>query len=152
MCRDRFAFEGKRVSHLIEHLFPTVAGADPVDRGWVSWSDRRSGRIRVKNAILRECGESEAAVMKEYDGLKLTIDPEAMKKIDSRRILEEDIRKVIFHAESTGKRMQSRESGNFLAYLQPANVTFWVEYLPEGDGFRVVNAYCHRMKIAGIKK
>ena len=152
MCRDNFAFEGKRVSHLIEHLFPAVAGADPAARGWISWSDRRANRGRVKEAVLRDLGESEEVPVKDYDKVRLNISPEVMKKIDEKRILEEDIRKVVFLAESTGKKLQSRESGSYMAYLQPANVTFWVEYAPEGDGFSILNAYCHRMKIVGIKK
>ncbi|MDD3293186.1 MAG: heterodisulfide reductase-related iron-sulfur binding cluster [Geobacteraceae bacterium] len=152
MCRDNFAFAGKRISHLIEHLFPTVEGADPAARGWISWSERRSNRVRVKDAILRDLGEGEEREMQEHEKLRLTLSPEVRKRIDERRILEEDIRKVIFQAESSGKRLQSKENGNYLAYLQPANVTFWVEYVPDGDGFAVLNAYCHRMKIVGIKK
>lgn len=152
MCRDNFAFAGKRISHLIEHLFPTVEGADPAARGWISWSERRANRACIKEAILRDLGEGEERAPREHEKLKLTLSPEVRKRIDERRILEEDIRKVIFQAESSGKRLQSKENGNYLAYLQPANVTFWVEYLPEGDGFAVLNAYCHRMKIVGIKK
>ncbi len=152
MCRDNFAFAGKRISHLIEHLFPTVEGADPAARGWISWSERRANRARIKEVILRDLGEGEEREPREHEKLKLTLSPEVRKRIDERRILEEDIRKVIFQAESSGKRLRSKENGNYLAYLQPANVTFWVEYIPEGDGFAVLNAYCHRMKIVGIKK
>ncbi len=152
MCRDNFAFAGKRISHLIEHLFPTVDGADPAARGWISWSERRANRVRVKDAILRDLGEGEERKMQEHEKLRLTLSPEVRKRIDERRILEEDIRKVIYQAESSGKRLRSKENGNYLAYLQPANVTFWVEYVPDGDGFSVLNAYCHRMKIVGIKK
>ncbi|RQW84770.1 MAG: amine oxidase [Geobacter sp.] len=150
MCRDNFASAGKRVSHLIEHLFPAVSGGDPAARSWISWSERRANRGRVKEMILRDRGERDEAQVEEYEKLKLTISPDVLKRIDGRRILEDDIRKVIFHAETSGKKMRSRESGSYLAYLQPENVTFWVEYSPEGDGFTVLNAYCHRMKIVGI--
>ena len=152
MCRDNFASAGKRVSHLIEHIFPAVEGGDPAARSWVSWSDRRTNRCRVKEWVLGDLGEREEAQVEEYEKLKLTMAPEVRKRIDERRILEEDIRKVIFHAETAGKKMQSREGGSFLAYLQPENVTFWVEYSPDGNGFTVLNAYCHRMKIVGLKK
>jgi Fe-S oxidoreductase len=152
MCRDNFAFAGKRVSHLIEHVFPAVEDGDPASRGWISWSERRANRVRVKEMILRALGEKTEGHTEEYEKLKLTMSPDVRKRIDSRRILEEDIRKVIFQAESTGKRMRSREAGAYLAYLQPENVTFWVEYSPDGDGFSVLNAYCHRMKIVGIQQ
>ncbi len=150
MCRDNFAAAGKRISHLIEHLFPAVEGGDPAARDWISWSDRRANRCRVKELVLRDLGEKEEAHLEEYEKLKLTISPCVLKRIDERRILQEDIRKVIFHAETSGKKMLNRESGSYLASLQPGNVTFWVEYSPEGDGFTLLNAYCHRMKIVGI--
>jgi hypothetical protein len=152
MCRDNFASAEKRVSHLIEHLFPAVEGGDPAARNRISWSERRSNRCRVKEGILGDLGEREEAQVEEYEKLKLTIPPDVLKRIDERRILEQDIRKVIFHGESTGKKMRSRENGSYLAYLQPDNVTFWVEYSPDGDGFTVLNAYCHRMNIVGIMK
>jgi hypothetical protein len=152
MCRDNFAFAGKRISHLIEHLFPTADEADPASRGWISWSERRANRGRVKEMILRDLGEKEETRVEEYEKLKLSISPDVLKRIDERRILEEDIRKVIFHGETSGKKMWSKESGSYLAYLQPENVTFWVEYSPDGDSFSVLNAYCHRMKIVGIMK
>jgi Fe-S oxidoreductase len=152
MCRDNFAAAGKRVSHLIEHLFPAVAGGDPAARSRISWSDRRVNRCRVKESVLCDLGEREEARPEEYEKLKLIMSPDVLKRIDERRILEEDIRAVIFHAETSGKKMQSRENGNYLAYLQPENVTFWVEYSPHEDGFMVLNAYCHRMKIVGIMK
>jgi Fe-S oxidoreductase len=152
MCRDNFAAAGKRVSHVIEHLFPAVTDGDPAARSWISWSERRANRCRVKEGVLRDLGEKEETQLEEYEKLKLIISPDVLKRIDERRILEEDIRKVIFQAETSGKKMQSRESGNYLAYLQPGNVTFWVEYSPHEDGFTVLNAYCHRMKIVGIMK
>lgn len=152
MCRDNFAAAGKRVSHLIEHLFPAVAGGDPAARSWISWSERRANRCRVKELVLRDLDENEDGQIEDYEKLNLTISPEVLKRIDERRILTEDIRKVIFHAEASGKKMWSRENDSYLAYLQPENVTFWVEYSPCEDGFTILNAYCHRMKIVGIMK
>ncbi len=51
-----------------------------------------------------------------------------------------------------GNGCDNTGTGHFLAYLQSENVTFWVEYSPAEDGFTVHNAYCHRMKIVGIKQ
>jgi Fe-S oxidoreductase len=152
MCRDHLAAAGKRTSHLIELLFPNVDGADPAARGWISWSERRANRKRVKDAVLHELGEAEEVPVEEYENIKLIISDDVFRKIDDRRILENDIRKVIDNAERHGKKMRNNETGNYLAYYQPENVTFWVEYSPEGEGFRIHNAYCHRMKIVGILK
>jgi Fe-S oxidoreductase len=152
MCRDKLAAGGKRVSHLIEHLFPTVAGGDPAARGWISWSQRRTNRARVKQGILRELGEKGAGPMESYENILLEITAEVRRRIDERRILEDDIRKVIEHAEQSGQRLRNNDNGQYRAYHRAENVTFWVDYTP-GDGlFTVHNAYCHRMNIVGVMK
>ncbi|NVN93453.1 MAG: 4Fe-4S dicluster domain-containing protein [Desulfuromonadales bacterium] len=151
MCRDNLVAGGKRTSHLIEHLFPTVPGNDPAGRGWISWSERRANRAGVKQAILRERGLNGVTALEDYEKIALLMTPEVRRKIDERRILEADIKKVIDHAERTGKRLQSARNGLFRTYLQSENVTFWVDYTPAESGFTVHNAFCHRMKIVGIK-
>ncbi len=130
MCRDNLAAGGKRVSHLIELLFPTVAGGDPAARGWISWSERRTNRTRVKENILRELGEKGGETVEEYENITLQMTPEVRRRIDERRILEGDINKVIDHAERTGKRLQNLQNGQYRTYLQSDNVTFWVDYTP----------------------
>ena len=152
MCRDNLAAAGKRTAHLLELLFPNVDGADPAGRGWISWSQRRRNRALVKGAILAELGEKGGSSVEEYEKIVLGMTEEVRRRIDERRILEDDIRKVISHAEESGKRLQNAGTGHFLAYLQSENVTFWVEYSTGDNGFTVHNAYCHRMKIVGIKQ
>lgn len=151
MCRDKFTMAGKRSAHLIELLFPTTADNDPWARGWLSWSDRRTNRIRVKQEMLAKLGEKAERTMEPYQKMILHVEPEVMKTIDRRRILENDLRQVITHAEQTGKRLLNRQSGCYRAYLKLGNTTFWVDYKAEGEGFRVNNAYCHRMNITGVK-
>jgi Fe-S oxidoreductase len=152
MCRDNLAAAGKRTAHLLELLFPNVDGADPALRGWISWSERRRNRAVVKEAILAERGEKGGSSLEEFEKFVLEMTEEARRKIDERRILEDDIRKVIDHAERSGKRLCNAGTGHFLAYLQSENVTFWVEYSPADNGFSVHNAYCHRMNIVGVKQ
>jgi hypothetical protein len=147
MCRDRLATEGKRASHLLEHLFPNVEGADPAARGWISWSERRANRARVKEAILREHGE---AAPQTENKMHLIMSDEVRRRIDARRILKEDLQQTITHAEAGGRRL-IHEDGYFRACYQPGNVTFWVDYEPTNDGYRVHNAFSHRMRIVGVK-
>lgn len=152
MCRDNLASAGKRTAHLLELLFPNVDGADPAARGWISWSERRRNRVTVKEAILVDLGVKGGSPVEEYEKIVLYIAEEVRRRIDDRRILEDDIRKVILHSEQSGKRLLNSGTGHFLACLQSENVTFWVEYSPSDNGFTVHNAYCHRMKIMGIKQ
>lgn len=151
MCRDRLAAAGKRASHLLELLFPAVEGGDPAGRGWISWSERRANRAKVKEDILRELGEKGEKTVAEHEGITLFMTNEVRRRIDERRILEEDIKRVIHYAEQSGKRLHNSRTGEYRAFFQPGNVTFWVDYMPGDDGFTVNNAYCHRMKIVGVK-
>jgi NADPH-dependent glutamate synthase beta subunit-like oxidoreductase len=151
MCRDNLAAAGKRTAHLLELVFPAGEDADPAGRGWISWTDRRRNREAVKGAILAELGELGMIDVEEHEKIELRMTDEVRKRIDGRRILENDVRRVIDHAEKSGKRLKNPETGRFLAYLQSGNVTFWVEYTPAEIGFTVHNAYCHRMNIVGIK-
>jgi hypothetical protein len=152
MCRDNLAATGKRTAHLIELIFPNVDGAHPAARGWISWSERRRNRTMVKDAILAELGEKGGSSLVEHEEIVLEMTEEVRRKIDGRRILEDDIHKVVNNGEESGKRLHNAGTGHFLAYLQSENVTFWVEYSPGDNGFTVHNAYCHRMKIVGVKQ
>ena len=150
MCRDRLADAGKRVSHLIEQVFPVAEGADPAARGWISWTERRRNRARVRREILRELGETVDEGAEMGEGIVLQMTPEVRRRVDERRILEDDIAAVIEHAEQTGQRLRNETTGQYRAYRQLENVTFWVDYSLSDDGFAVHNAYCHRMKIVGV--
>jgi NADPH-dependent glutamate synthase beta subunit-like oxidoreductase len=151
MCRDKFVNVGKRTAHLIELLFPSVAGNDPWARGWISWSERRRNRRRVKDGLLAGLGEPVEHTMEPCEKIVLHIDSELLRTLDSRRILENDLRQVVHHAEETGKRLRHNKSGLFRANLKLGHTTFWVDYAPEGEGYRIHNAYSHRMNVTGVK-
>jgi len=152
MCRDNLAAGGKRTSHLIEHLFATDSASDPAGRGWISWTERRYNRAKLRADILKECGEQGDFSVEAYERIKLSMTPDMRKQVDDRRILENDLKKVIDHAETTGKRLHHAPTGHYRGYLQTGNVTFWVEYTANDDGYTVHNAYSHRMNIVGTKK
>ena len=79
--------------------------------------------------------------------IKLFIPEEVRKILDDRRILMEDVSKVIQYAEETGNRLKDTKTGRFIAYYKPVAVTYWVEYSPQEEGFLVHNAYSHRLEI-----
>lgn len=79
--------------------------------------------------------------------LKLLISNEVKEELENRLIRVENIRKVIDRAEKTGDRLINRKTGHFLACNREINVTFWVEYVLQEDGYLIYNAYSHRMEI-----
>jgi hypothetical protein len=147
MCRDNLAATGKRVSHLLEQLFPPTPDCDPAARGWISWSERRANRAQIKTELRSQLGEAAKPPLAE---LQMEMSEEVRRRIDQRRILTADLSATILYAETSGKKLVN-EQGYFRACYQPGNVTFWVDYSQTEQGYIIHNAYCHRMQILGVK-
>ena len=150
MCRDRFASVGKRTAHLLDLLFPE-AGLTPEARPAPSLSKRRENRERLREELLAEIWD-EPAKKGETESVErdfvLEFEPSVKEKLDKRRILDEDILRVVRQAEETGRKITSPEGWN-VAYLKPRNVTTWVEYRLDEETCRVRNAWSHRMVVPG---
>lgn len=148
MCRDNLALVGKRSLHLLDLLFPDPDQPDPAARPRPGWSQRQENRLRLRADLGRALwNEPAAEAPPEAMVLHLTAEVEAL--LESRRILMEDIQKVIRQAEAGGHRFRHQDRGHWLACHRPYQAAFWVEYSPTEDGFRVHNAYAHRMEVLG---
>ena len=75
--------------------------------------------------------------------IKLIIDDELKERLSRDMILEEDMEEVVARCEAEGRKLLV--DGYFLGHKKIQNMTFWAEYVPEGDGFRLLNGYAHRM-------
>jgi hypothetical protein len=131
----------------LELIYPASPGAGKSPSGQSpTWSLRQDNRAGLRRSLLEELwGEvTEAPAIME-----LILDEDLEQKIEETHILKSDIAGVIARAEAEQTKFQDPKSGHFIAGSRPANVTFWVEYIPQGSGFRVYNAYCHRMTVAG---
>lgn len=143
MCRDRFAHEGKRATHILDLVFP--GNTDPAARPDPGFSARQENRARLKTRLLRDLwDEKEASVA---DPLPLAISPELHTLLEKRMILEENLRRVIEHAEQSGEKLLIPATRHFLASWRSTCVTYWVEYAPAERGFIIHNAYSHRMQV-----
>ncbi|HWR09023.1 pyridine nucleotide-disulfide oxidoreductase/dicluster-binding protein [Sporomusa sp.] len=146
MCRDNFASQGKRVFHLLDLIF----GRDLnhlAEQAGPGYSARQENRARLKTTLLREIWGERA--MEAQAKFKVIIPDSVLHIMEERMILADDVARVIEHAETSGNKLKDPESGYYIAYFQPANVTYWVTYQPQDDGFVVHNAYCHRLIITG---
>jgi NADPH-dependent glutamate synthase beta subunit-like oxidoreductase len=149
MCRDNLAARGKRVIHLLDLYFPDSRYPDPALRPRPDWSRRQENRARLRDRLLQQLWHEVPAAMKSHQTIRLEISPEVAEQMDRRRILVEDLQKVIQHAESSGERLFHPPSGRYKAAYAPYKVTFWVEYTPVKDGYMVHNVYAHRMEVMG---
>ena len=153
MCRDNLAATGKRVIHLLDLYFPVDGYPDPALRPRPGWSQRQENRARLKAHLLKrlwnEAPDTMSEEEKRYQAIHLEIASETAEMLDRRRILVEDLQLVIHHAETSGDRLFHPPSGHYKAAYAPYKVTFWVEYSVLENGFRVHNAYAHRMEVLG---
>jgi NADPH-dependent glutamate synthase beta subunit-like oxidoreductase len=147
MCRDYFAFTGKRTFHLLDLIFETPRDEAALRKGPV-YSQRHENRVRLKNAMLREWWGETTAEAQGYEAIRLKISDAVQQLMEERLILVEDLQQVIDAAERSGYKLLNRDTDRFIAHYKPASVTYWVEYSPSGDEFVVHNAYSHRMEIA----
>jgi len=81
------------------------------------------------------------------DNTPLQVPSHVQSQLEERGIREEDIRQVLFFAESGSQFHTHGATGHRLAYFTPSKVTYWVEYGMEEGGCRIYSAYSHRMRI-----
>ncbi len=148
MCRDSLAATGKRVLHILDLFFVSATDmAVPRRRGL---SERRENKHRLKERLLRSLWGESQTTPGEFEEMQLDISPEVLERMEKRRILREDVQKVIHYVETGGDFFIDSGSGRFLASFKPGHVTYWVEYTREGNVWKVHNAYSHRMEIADV--
>jgi len=151
MCKDLFVGQGRRCFHLLELLYASEPEAYAC-RPMPTLSERHCNRMDLKRRMLMEFWQEEPmdAPPSGLGGLRglIQIDPEVQAAMEQRLILLEDIADVI----------QGVEDGSISCFLNPADgsllaskrrkfVTYWVRYQKTADGFKVLSAYSHRMKI-----
>jgi len=146
MCRDRFAAAGKRAVHILDLMYPGEV-LDPASRNDPGFTRRHENRAQLKRSLLNEKWQEKQPMEAEYRSIKLYCSEEIRKRLEERLILDEDVQQVIEAAERTGRKFFDPEDGRSLAHHRPARVTYWVEYSPEADGYRIHNAYSHRMEV-----
>ena len=103
-------------------------------------------------ALLGSYSVAESAPLEplsaEAQTIKLEKSKEIQELLDIRHITDEDLRKVIDHAEKTGKKLYLPGSNRFLSKLRIVDTYFYAEYSPIEDGaFRIDAAYAHRFLI-----
>jgi glutamate synthase (NADPH) small chain len=148
MCRDSLASVNKRALHLLDLLFPEPQDPDPAGRERPGWSQRQENRAKLKDRLLKDLWSETPSEMEEHKKITLQIDSPVQILLDERRILEDDLKKVIYHAEKSGEKFYNPTTIRYKARFRPYKATFWVEYGPSEEGFIVFNAYFHRMEVA----
>lgn len=149
VCRDSLASTGKRTLHLLDLLFPEPGTADPALRPRPGWSERRENRARLRSRLLATLWTEKANSMRQHEDIRLILTPEVEALLEKRRILLEDVRRVIGGAEFSGRALAHPQTGRLKACHRPFRTTIWVEYTPAPEGYQVHAVYSHRMNVLG---
>ncbi len=140
-CRDIFAEAGKQP---VLHILDVILGMVDRNRKPPTYSKRRRNRELLKEALMEELLGKKATKEKRP---QLFMSKEIGEKLHKEKILEDDIIDVIDFCERTGRKILIPELDHFIGYCEIGHMTCWAEYSPENGGYRIHNAYSHRMKI-----
>jgi hypothetical protein len=120
-------------------------GADP--RPGPTFSQRRANRRKLAETPLSEFWGETMPALPDHASIRLCLPDDLVARMEAEFITEDDVRRVIHHAEVSGTKLSCPPSGRFIAHHRPSLITYWVEYAPVGDVYEVYNVYCHRMQI-----
>jgi hypothetical protein len=81
--------------------------------------------------------------------IRLQVSAEIKQRLEERHILEDDVKQVIYHAETEGAKLYQPEANKYLAQSRIGNATFYVEYSIDQDGYSVRSVYAHKSEITG---
>jgi hypothetical protein len=84
----------------------------------------------------------------EAQALKIEKSKETESLLDIRHITDDDLKRVLDHAEKTGKKLYLPESNRFLSKLRIVDTYFYAEYSSTESGvYHIHTAYSHRSVI-----
>lgn len=148
MCRDLFVLRGKKTYHILDLVFGN-GNIDISDMSVPTLSERRINRLKLKKKLLEMFWNEKIDLQDEYEDINIIVDDKVREKMEEHFILDGDIKKVIGNSEVSRNSFYNPENGHVLAWRRLVNVTFWVEYVKEGDLYKIINAYSHRMNVTG---
>jgi len=85
----------------------------------------------------------------ESSEITLLVDSNTKGVLKARGITEEDIKKVIAHAEKVGEKLYQPGSNRFLAKMLMDQATIYVDYTAEKGAFKVNSSYKHKAVVKG---
>lgn len=137
-CRDQLARAGADTCHILELAYGVEP--EPVP----DLSRRRVNRLRLKQKLLSELWKETFEVETMP---KIRYAEGAEEQMEARMILKSDIQAVLKAYEASEEAVFDEEKGWFVTSLRVGNVTFWVKFTREEEGYTVHGAYSHRMTV-----
>lgn len=142
-CRDIFAYHGKSCRHVLDLFF----GGSGEWRRPPAIGERRDNREILKADLLKEVWKEEAS--RQSVESNLIVGFEEMDKLNRNLISVAEVAEVIEMCEASGDKLLDPRNDYYIGHRKKGLLTYWVFYRVEDGRYRLLNAYCHRMAIAG---
>ena len=84
-----------------------------------------------------------------WQDVKLEISPDVNRYLEMRHVLEDEVKQVIYHAETTGEKLYQPDSNRFLGKLKIGKVTYYADYARGSGSYILKYGYAHRSEIVG---
>ena len=85
----------------------------------------------------------------EHEALEIRMSNDTKELLETRHILDDEVKMVIHESESTGNKLRQEGSDHLLGKKTIGKVTFYAEYSPSGNKtYTVHSAYSHRMEVS----
>jgi hypothetical protein len=120
--------------------------------------EKKKSQKRSKNISRREFAMGSLALISSYASAeepdkagaqaKLEKSDSVRNQLEERHILDEDLIRVIKHAEKTGEKLYEPDTDRLLSKLHSNKTYFYVEYSVIEGGYRIYSAYSHRFSFA----
>lgn len=144
MCWDRLMAQGKNCLHVLDILPATAALAPDEAAPRPGLSARRAAREALRRSLRREWLGQDVP---EPADSRVCIAPELLNSLEARHILLQDVEQAVLGVEAKGRCFQDVQSGQCMGAWTPRHVTFWVQYSVTEQGYKVHDAWCHRMRV-----
>lgn len=138
-CRDRYARQGAESAHILELIYASPAGDPP------GISEKRKNRLTLKQRLLRDIWKEDTHMAPR--GYKIEYTPEVKELMEQRMVLESDIETVMQAYREGGEAIYEADTGLRISRYRLGNVTFWVKFTEDAEGYVIHSAYSHRMTV-----
>ena len=126
-------------------LFRSAAAGDPAGRPDPGISRRHDARLGLKRRLMHDLWGEDMS--EPTAPVRLVVPEDVRLDMERKLLLIEDAERVVAEAEASGRKLQDPATGRLVAAHRSGEVTCWVAYEPQGDGFVLRRAWSHRMRV-----
>lgn len=119
------------------------------EKVFLSDTERYVAKMKVGEATVYVEYSTEDGAYRLHTALAILLSDELRQRMVERHVLEDEVRQIIGHAETTGEKLYLPDANRYLAKLKIGAATFYAEYAIENGAYQVRTVYAHRSELKG---